>query len=167
MHAYNTDGLSSREEPWFSLWSALCHQSDVYTASYAATPHVAEIAAGKSERQRLEHLLFIGSVEAYRHRKSAPSIPADLERDYFASLELSANLVLDCLKMQWDEMEYKILLGALAIVRGRPASEMPSSNCLKKSLARYAEHLCLLWAMTWMTLTHQMWASGMSRSRLR
>ena len=109
MHAYNTDGLSSREEPWFSLWSALCHQSDVYTASYAAVPHIAEIAAEKSERQRLEHLLFIGSVEAYRHRKSAPSIPADLERDYFASLELSANLVLDCLKMQWDEMEYPML----------------------------------------------------------
>src|SRR4051812_40379348 len=28
-----------RSEPWFTLWSALCHQNDVYIASYAAIPH--------------------------------------------------------------------------------------------------------------------------------
>lgn len=31
---------SSNDEPWFSLWSALCHQGDVYTASYAAVPAI-------------------------------------------------------------------------------------------------------------------------------
>lgn len=36
-----------QSEPWFSLWSALCHQHDVYTASYAALPHIAAIAAAK------------------------------------------------------------------------------------------------------------------------
>jgi hypothetical protein len=27
-------------EPWFTLWSALCHQGDVYPASFAAFPHI-------------------------------------------------------------------------------------------------------------------------------
>ena len=27
-------------EPWFSLWSALAHQGDVFQASFAAIPHV-------------------------------------------------------------------------------------------------------------------------------
>jgi len=38
-------GLPSSEgnqEPWFSLWSALAHQEDVYSASFAAVPHVIE-----------------------------------------------------------------------------------------------------------------------------
>jgi len=30
-------------EPYFSLWSALCHQGDVYSASYAALPHLVRI----------------------------------------------------------------------------------------------------------------------------
>lgn len=29
-----------RAEPYFSLWSALWHQGDVYTASFAAVPHI-------------------------------------------------------------------------------------------------------------------------------
>ena len=29
-------------EPWFSLWSALAHQGDVFSASFAAVPHVIE-----------------------------------------------------------------------------------------------------------------------------
>ncbi|QND47158.1 hypothetical protein HB780_15660 [Rhizobium lusitanum] len=32
------------DEPWFTLWSSLCHQGDAYTASYAAIPHVVQIA---------------------------------------------------------------------------------------------------------------------------
>jgi hypothetical protein len=39
-----------RGEPWISLWSSLCHQGDVYSASYAVVPHVVQIgwtAAGE------------------------------------------------------------------------------------------------------------------------
>jgi len=32
-------------EPWFSLWSALAHQGDVYPASFAAVPHVVAMLA--------------------------------------------------------------------------------------------------------------------------
>jgi hypothetical protein len=31
---------SGTDEPWFSLWSSLAHQGDVYSASFAAVPHV-------------------------------------------------------------------------------------------------------------------------------
>jgi hypothetical protein len=34
-----------RSEPWLSLWSSLCHQGDIYTASCAAVPHVTAIGA--------------------------------------------------------------------------------------------------------------------------
>lgn len=38
-----------RDEPWFSLWSSLCHQGDVYTASYIAVPHIVQIASEATE----------------------------------------------------------------------------------------------------------------------
>jgi hypothetical protein len=108
-----------QSEPWFSLWSALCHQNDVYTASYAAVPHVVALAADMLRGERLEHLHFIASVEAFRHRGNAPPVPADLEGSYAASTGQAAALILDCLESDWDEDEYKVLLGALAVVRGQ------------------------------------------------
>lgn len=27
-------------EPWLSLWSSLAHQGDIYSASFAAVPHI-------------------------------------------------------------------------------------------------------------------------------
>jgi hypothetical protein len=105
-------------EPWFSLWSSLCHQSDVYTASYAALPHVVAIAAGKPVKLRLEFFLFTGMVEACRHRKKAPPIPQFLEKDYFSAIERAAKLILESLSMDWDEEEMATLLGAYAVMRG-------------------------------------------------
>lgn len=111
------DGQS---EPWFSLWSALCHQSDVYTASYAAIPHIVALAASKPRDERLEHISFTGAVEAFRHRKKAPEIPGDLKESYFSSLEQAVSLILECLELEWEEPGYRVLLGAFATVRGQP-----------------------------------------------
>lgn len=108
-----------QSEPWLSLWSALCHQQDVYTASYAAIPHIVVLAAAKPARERLEHVNFIASVEAFRHRKGAPPIPPDLESDYLSAVERAQTLILECLESDWSEPEYKVLLGALAVVRGQ------------------------------------------------
>ena len=106
-------------EPWFSLWSALCHQYDVFTASYAAVPHIVTIAAAKPAGERFEHLQFVGAVETFRHRKKAPAIPASLKKGYLAALKQAAPLILECLGAEsWGEAELKVLLGALAAVRG-------------------------------------------------
>ncbi|MGH9767981.1 MAG: hypothetical protein ACREAB_11150 [Blastocatellia bacterium] len=107
-----------KSEPWFSLWSSLCHQFDVYTASYAALPHIVAIAESKPVKQRLEFFSFIGAVEAYRHRNGAPPIPPFLEKDYFTAIEQAAGLILDSLVADWDEEEMIVLLGAYAITRG-------------------------------------------------
>jgi hypothetical protein len=43
-------------EPWFTLWSSLAHQGEVYPASYAAVPHVVSVLASaptKAPRVRI------------------------------------------------------------------------------------------------------------------
>jgi hypothetical protein len=54
-------------EPWFSLWSALAHQGDVYSASFAAVPHVIEAIASSPERVTDVYFHFPAWVEICRH----------------------------------------------------------------------------------------------------
>ena len=111
--------VNYESEPWFSLWSALCHQSDVYTASYAAVPHIVFVAASKPLAEQVDFIHFVSAVEAYRHKRTAPPIPSDLEQSYHLALEQTANFILDCLQKDWNEEDYRVLLGALAVVRGK------------------------------------------------
>ncbi len=109
-----------KSEPWHSIWSALCHQGDVYTATYAAMPHIVGIATRRTERERLDFLNFIGYAEACRHHKRAPGIPPDLEADYLTSLKNADELFVENLKLTLAEAEIQVLLGGLAVVRGYP-----------------------------------------------
>jgi hypothetical protein len=109
-----------KSEPWFSLWSALCHQYDVYPASYAASPHIIAIAITKPSRDRLHHLYLASSIEAYRHFDDAPPIPEFLEEAYMKGLNRASLLIRECLELGWQETEFRILLGAVAVVEGHP-----------------------------------------------
>ncbi len=51
-------GLNYSAEPWSSRWSSLCHQGDVYTASYAAMPHIIKIGSIRAIRDRLDFVLM-------------------------------------------------------------------------------------------------------------
>lgn len=110
-----------RTQPWFSLWSALCHQSDVYSASYAAVPHIVQIAGGKPPQDRSEFVQFVARIEIYRHRSNAPAIPPAFEGDYFEAIDQMRLLTLECLQARTsDEEELKTLLGSLAVFNAAP-----------------------------------------------
>src|SRR5438128_2334868 len=76
----------SEAEPYFSLWSALCHQGDVYTASYAALPHIAATVKMGPTRAPWSLFLMIACIEIARANGRGPDIPPDLKEDYFAAL---------------------------------------------------------------------------------
>jgi hypothetical protein len=115
------EASSEREEAWFDIWSALCHQSDIYTASYAVVPHIIEMAAAaQSIKVRVEALHFAVAVEAYRHRPLAPEIPGDLAADYHQAVARIPVLVAENVELSWDEDTVHILCGALAIAKGFP-----------------------------------------------
>jgi hypothetical protein len=108
-------------EPWFSLWSALCHQYDVYSASYAALPHIIAIASSRPPRQRIDYLLLASSIEAFRHLHDAPPIPRGLQEAYVQALKIAPRLILECLELDWQQEEDdRILLGSLAVMQGHP-----------------------------------------------
>ena len=55
---------SAREEPLDELWQSLCHQGTPDEAAYAALPHLVDIAAARSARERPWVLHLVGSVAA-------------------------------------------------------------------------------------------------------
>jgi hypothetical protein len=114
-------GDDYQTEPWHSIWSALCHQGDVYPASFAAVPHVVAAAEGRAVADRLQYLLVVGCVESYRHRPRAPAMPEDLGAAYDVAVKRAAALVVDALQQEWPEASYRALLGSLAALQGHAA----------------------------------------------
>lgn len=107
-------------EPWFTLWSALCHQSDVYPASFAAVPHIVAAAQHRHPGDRAEYLFLAGSIEAMRHKPSSAPLPGELEAAYLDALLAAVPLTLQALEVESDPSWFQGLLAALAAFRGFP-----------------------------------------------
>ena len=105
------------DEPWFSLWSALTHQGDVYAASFAAVPHVVRAFALAPDRAGAAYLQFPAWVEICRKRQSV-TVPPDLHGAYATALAALPHLVAAAAVRTWDDEFLACALAALAAVKG-------------------------------------------------
>lgn len=108
---------AEEDEPWFSLWSSLAHQGDVYTASFAAVPHVIEALSRAPLQADSAYFQFPAWIEICRQRQGF-SVPADLEADYFRSLSRLPKLVAAASEGDWDEEMLQCAMAALAAAKG-------------------------------------------------
>jgi len=109
-----TDGET---EPWFSIWSSLAHQGDVYSASFAAVPHVVRILALAPGKADFSYFQFPAWVEICRQKKEVP-IPKELETDYFSALQRLPSLVAAAADREWDDVFLSSVLSAIAASKG-------------------------------------------------
>jgi predicted RNA-binding Zn-ribbon protein involved in translation (DUF1610 family) len=58
---------------WDELWSRLCHQGTVYSASYAALPRLAELAARRDPAGFVEPLFLASRIVASTDRPEEPA----------------------------------------------------------------------------------------------
>lgn len=105
-------------EPWFSLWSALAHQGDIYNASFAAVPHVVAALASDPIKADSTYFQFPAWIECCRINKKVP-IPEDLVRDYKQALSQLPQLVAEASKRPWSEDFLQCALGAIAAAKGQ------------------------------------------------
>jgi hypothetical protein len=108
---------NGKEEPWFSLWSALAHQGDVYSASFAAVPHVIEALSKAPDRAGSAYFHFPAWVEVCRHRKGI-AVPDDLEPAYTKALQKIPALVAAAATQEWSEDLLVCALAAIAAAKG-------------------------------------------------
>lgn len=112
-----TPSTDDKQGPWYSLWSALAHQGDVYTASFAAVPHVVRILATAPLSADTSYFQFPAVVEAERQAKQVP-IPEDLQGAYFAALAVLPGLVAQASVREWDGDFLVCALSAVAAAKG-------------------------------------------------
>lgn len=104
-------------EPWFSLWSSLAHQGDVYPASFAAVPHIIETLSSAPASAPFTYFQFPAWVEICR-KNSGVVIPQDLEFSYFAALAKLPSLVAAAAVRPWDSDFTACALAAVAAAKG-------------------------------------------------
>lgn len=107
-------------EPWFSLWSALAHQGDVCSASFAAVPHVIAALAGAPERASEAYFHFPAWIEICRN-KNLVDIPDDLKPGYFDALRRIPGLVASAANREWSAAFTACALSATAAAKGQHA----------------------------------------------
>jgi len=89
-------------DAWFDLWSALCHQGDTYTASYAAVPHLVQFAADHLKRQRYNPLFLTACIELARLEGRGPPIPPALAAAYREAIHRARELAEASILSTWN-----------------------------------------------------------------
>lgn len=112
------DPDKAHDEAFFALWSRLCHQGDVYDASYAAVPHLIRVGMAAKPPGRSDYLVLPSSIEIARVRGDGPEIPGFLTASYasaMASLLVLADTHDDA---GGDESMKRAVMAARAVGRG-------------------------------------------------
>lgn len=105
-------------EPWFTLWSSLCHQDDVSPASYAAVPHLVRIAIEATGPVDFSFLLLPASIEVARAAGRGPAVPDFLVAAYERALAALPDAVAVHRHEPWDEAMLLSASAALAVAKG-------------------------------------------------
>lgn len=110
---------SDDKEPWFTLWSSLAHQGDVYPASFAAVPHVVQALSSSPLKADFTYFQFPAWVEICR-KKNNVTIPEDIAPSYFEALSRLPALVAAASAREWDADFLSCALSAIAAAKGQP-----------------------------------------------
>ena len=103
-------------DPHEVLFGCLCHQGSIYTATYAAVPHVVNAFSTQSTNSKIWLFTFLGLVAI---SKDTQPIPDDLRMAYFKAMNEAKFLVIDVAK-QTDipKPDYAHLLSAVPALHG-------------------------------------------------
>jgi hypothetical protein len=117
---HSVPSSANNAEPWFSLWSALAHQGDVYSATFASVPHVIEAIASEPLKADFTYFQFLAWAEICRVKKNV-EIPADLCSAYSDALARLPGLVAKAATSVWSDDLLACSLAAIAAAKGQPS----------------------------------------------
>ncbi len=114
-------GDAERTELWCGVWATLCRDGRVYTAAYAAVPHLLDITHehGIVEQGAAIHVAV--EVETLRHTPGAPAIPDDLVLAYATAIDSLPARVAALVGHPWDALTTQVMAAALVAGKRQPA----------------------------------------------
>ena len=111
-------------EPYFSLWSCLCHQGSIYSASFASVPHLVDACRDEPEIAHWSIAQLVVCIEIARLRLIMPEIFTQFETGYRYAIKELPDAITEMQKQNPDleddpEVE-TILNAAIAVAAGDP-----------------------------------------------
>lgn len=106
-----------QDEPWFSLSSSLCHQGDVYTPSYAALPHIVQIASCARPPIDFRFFALPVGVEIARKTGHGPDIPQSYAADYHHAIQRLMEIASQYRNGPWDQSMLLSISAAQAVAK--------------------------------------------------
>lgn len=109
-------------EAWDELWSYLCHQGTVYSASYAALPALLGLASRRPPANRHDPLMLAGAIIASDDTPERVSVD-DIRQKYRAELaafEALTHEALEVPELRGDATTFVFLLQTLLAFQGEP-----------------------------------------------
>lgn len=103
-------------EAWDDLWSYICHQGTVYTASYAALPSLTAMCLRHEPRGYLVPLQLVGSILA---SNDAPAGAEAMRDQYATEVAHLRDIAERCVELAADDVEFIYGLETLAAFEGR------------------------------------------------
>lgn len=80
---------------WVDLWSSLCHQYEVDTASYAAVPHLVFAAQHLEGKNRYEAMFLASGIVACSMGGKRPKMPRKLAKPFKEALALGRGVLAE------------------------------------------------------------------------
>ena len=114
------EGDAERTQLWFGVWATLCPDGRVYTAAYAAVPHLLTLTHEQGVAERGAAIHVAAEVETLRHAPGAPPIPDDLVASYAAAIESLPMRVADLAGVPWDTPTAQVMAAALLAGKRQP-----------------------------------------------
>ncbi len=108
-------GSDPTAERWNDLWSALCHQGSVYSASFAALPWLVGVAGTDDRNQAVNALTLAGAIMTGADQ---PHGAGDVRAKHAAELATLQSLAHEHLRTAGDRGEYAYLLESVLAFEG-------------------------------------------------
>ncbi|MBD7923740.1 hypothetical protein [Xanthomonas bonasiae] len=106
-----------QSEPWFSLWSALYHQGDIYSASIAAVPRIVSTLSEAPNKATLSFYLLPASI-AIADNANPIAAPATIRESFTQALAVLGGIAAASLPSASDEDLAKAMQAAVLVWQG-------------------------------------------------
>jgi hypothetical protein len=104
-------------EPWFSLWSALYHQGDIYPASIAAVPQIVFTLSKDPAKATLSFFLLPASI-AVADNDSPVDVPKEMRESFASALAALGGIATSALSNITDEYVARAAQAAVLVSQG-------------------------------------------------
>jgi hypothetical protein len=107
----------AKAEPWQTLWSSLCHQGDVYSASFAAVPVIVDALGTCPEKASPSYFHLPVCIELARVAHHF-EVPIKLRKPYAAAIARLPGLVAEASRASWGADMTVVAAAAIAVAKG-------------------------------------------------